>query len=133
MRRIAMGLLCCTLGTLPAVAGAAEINCVARAYIPPQGAYGITGAYALSNGDTLRVSREGTRFFANMGNTGRVEIVPLDDDDFAERGGPLRFGFDRDVATGAGVAVAGLDAQRPATAACPERPGLPCYGPSCPR
>jgi hypothetical protein len=133
MRRIALGLLCCTLAALPAVAGAAKVrtNCAHRYPVPLQGLAGIGGAYELSNGDTLQVTRSGTRYFANMGRTGTVEIVTLDDDQFAERGGPLRFVFDRSGMGDAGVTVRGLDAQRPHGAVCSPRPG--CYGSNCPR
>lgn len=122
MRRIAMGLLCCTLAALPGLAGAAKvrINCSPRTLVPLQGWSGIVGTYELSNGDTLRVTRSGIRYHAEMARTGSVEIVPLSDHDFAERGGPLRFVFDRGLGE-PDVTVRGLDAQRPVTPLCPPR------------
>ena len=85
--------------------------------MPLSGPYGIIGTYELSNGDNLRVSREALHYYAEMGQTGRIEIVPLDDDEFAQRGGPVRFAFNRDV-TGTDVEVTGLDQPRTANA-CP--------------
>ena len=122
MRRIAMGLLCCTLVALPGLAGAAKvrINCSPRTFVPLQGWSGIVGSYELSNGDILRVTRSGMRYHAEMGRTGTVEIVLLSDHDFAERGGPLRFIFDRGQGD-VDVRVRGLDAPRPVTPLCPPR------------
>jgi hypothetical protein len=53
----------------------------------------VYGTYELSNGDVLKVSRSGRHFWAEMGYTGRIEIVPVDWYVFVEKGGNLRFTF----------------------------------------
>lgn len=62
-------------------------------YVTPVEMQQVYGTYALSNGDTLRITREHNRYWAEMQRTGRVEIVPVASLVFAERAGPLRYTF----------------------------------------
>jgi hypothetical protein len=62
-------------------------------YITPYEMMDVYGSYTLSNGDTLRITREHNRYWAEMGRTGRVEIVPVDSLVFVERAGLLRYTF----------------------------------------
>ena len=116
MRRIAAPLsrvlACAALlaHALPAVADPAPV-CNQSHYIKPSDLYGIAGAYELSNGDFLRVNKESRHFFAEMGKTGRMEIIPLNENEFVEKGGTVRFRFERDFPD-ADVTIAGLDTPR---------------------
>jgi hypothetical protein len=93
--------------------------CLRRYHIDPQLAAGeLTGAYPLSNGELLRVGREVARYYAEMPSTGRIEIVPVDDDLFVERNGPVRLKFVRE-AFRTEVVVTGLDGQTGGPPACP--------------
>lgn len=100
-----------------AVHGAVPV-CRQPHYITPSDLAGITGMYDLSNGDFLDVSKESRRFFAEMGRVGRMEIIPLNENEFVEKGGTLRFRFDRDVPW-SDVTIAGLDVPRSGKPACP--------------
>lgn len=91
--------------------------CERRRYIAPEDTRPILGAYALSNGDQLRVSRQASRYFAEMGRTGRVELIPLGENDFVEKGGRMHLVFEREWPD-ADVAISGIDAPRPAGNAC---------------
>jgi hypothetical protein len=62
-------------------------------YINPTDMKQVVGTYALSNGDTLHVTREHNRVWADMGRTGRVEIVPVAYLVFVEKAGALRYTF----------------------------------------
>jgi hypothetical protein len=53
----------------------------------------VYGTYALSNGDTLTISREHKRYWAEMKRTGRAEIVPVASLVFVEKSGVLRYTF----------------------------------------
>jgi hypothetical protein len=105
----------------PLVAGAdpgANGNvCRPRYYIDPQLAGELTGVYDLSNGELLRVTRRVSRYFADMPATGRIEIVPIDQDVFVERNGPVRLKFERE-AFATEVVVTGLDGQASGPPAC---------------
>jgi hypothetical protein len=61
--------------------------------ITPNEMLDVYGTYPLTNGDVLRVSREHNRYWAEMRNTGRIEIVPVDSIVFVEKGGSMRFTF----------------------------------------
>lgn len=81
--------------------------------------YRVFGVYALSNGDRLRVRRDGTRVVAEMGRTGRVELLALSENRFAEKGGPLRFDFNPDAAGDEDdVVITGLELPRPRGRVC---------------
>ena len=54
---------------------------------------GITGTYHLADGQTLRVSYEQRRLFAEMGKR-KSEIVPVAPNTFAARGDAFRLVFD---------------------------------------
>jgi hypothetical protein len=68
-------------------------------YIPPDELLGIYGTYQLSNGDVLKISREHRRYWAEMGATGRFEIVPRRHIVFEQKGGPMLFEFNREAFT----------------------------------
>jgi hypothetical protein len=67
----------------------------------------IYGVYPLSNGDVLRISREGRRYWAEMRSTGRFEIVPVDSGVFVQKGGPVRLRFEP-LAFATDVTIRGL-------------------------
>lgn len=54
----------------------------------------LAGAYALSNGEVLRVSYERHRLYADMGQR-KTELVPTGRSSFAGRGTSLQFTFDQ--------------------------------------
>jgi hypothetical protein len=85
-------------------------DCARRYYIDPQLTSELAGVYELSDGELLRVSREVNRYVADMPSTGRIEIVPIDQDVFVERNGPVRLAFERE-AFATEVTVTGLDGQ----------------------
>jgi hypothetical protein len=62
-------------------------------YITPYEMMDVYGTYTLSNGDTLRITREHNRYWAEMHRTGRVEIVPVASMVFVEKAGALRYTF----------------------------------------
>jgi len=92
--------------------------CNARYHAPPSAFADVVGTYRLSNGDLLRVRREVARYVADIGRVGRIEILPLGDDRFAEKGGPLRFSFSHEAFDDA-VVITGLDRPRPGPQVCP--------------
>ena len=59
MRRFAALLSVCLLVAAPGFVQAAGPVCSSRVFIPLEGLPGVAGFYTLSNGDTLKVSREG--------------------------------------------------------------------------
>jgi hypothetical protein len=61
--------------------------------ITPTEMLDIYGAYALSNGDTLKITREHNRYWAETKRLGRIEIVPVDSLVFVEKAGILRYTF----------------------------------------
>ena len=65
----------------------------------------------------LRISKDARRYFADINRAGRFEIIPLSEHLFAEKGGPLRFEFNRDWPD-ADVVVSGLEQPRPAKPVC---------------
>lgn len=83
------------------LSGLAFLGACATQTQPDAGHYTITpnemlevyGVYPLSNGDVLRISREHNRYWADMKNTGRIEIVPVASIVFVEKGGHMRFTF----------------------------------------
>jgi len=89
-------------------AGANGQGCRYRYFIDPQLVGELTGRYELSNGEQLNVTRQLSRFYAEMPATGRIEIVPVDQDLFVQRDGPVQLAFERDAFT-TGVMVTGLD------------------------
>ena len=64
------------------------------ARLPPADAAGLAGTYGLSNGETLRVSFERSRLFAEMGDS-KTELVPAGGNSFATRGTAMRLTFDQ--------------------------------------
>jgi hypothetical protein len=104
----ACGVVLAMLAPLVQGANAHGQVCVRRYRIDPQLAGELTGAYPLSNGELLRLSREVNRFMAEMPSTGRIEVVPVDEDVFVERNGPVRLVFERE-AFATEVTVTGLD------------------------
>ena len=100
-----------------AAAGADESPCRPRYYIDPQLASELTGVYPLSNGELLRVSRQVNRYYAELPATGRLEIVPVEQDVFVERNGPVRLVFERE-AFATDVVVSGLDGRAGGPPAC---------------
>jgi hypothetical protein len=93
--------------------------CKARYVMPYWDSYRVFGIYELSNGDRLRVRRETQRYFAEMGYTGRIEILPLSPNRFAEKGGPLRFFFNEEaLGSQDDVTITGLEQPRPPARAC---------------
>jgi hypothetical protein len=101
-----------------AAAGAEDSPCRPRHYIDPQLTSELTGVYELSDGELLRVSRRVNRYYADMPATGYVEIVPVEQDVFVERNGPVRLTFARE-AFATDVVVSGLDGRASGPPACP--------------
>jgi hypothetical protein len=113
----ACGVVLALLAPLALGENAGGQDCARRYHIDPQLANELTGAYPLSNGELLRVSREVNRFVAQMPSTGRIEIVPVDEDVFVERDGPVRLRFEREAFVTA-VTVTGLDGRASGPPAC---------------
>jgi hypothetical protein len=87
--------------------------------MPYWDSFRVFGIYELSNGDRLRVRRETKRYVAEMGRTGRVEILALSADRFAEKGGPLRFYFNGEaLGEHDDVTITGLEQPRPRGRVC---------------
>ncbi len=61
--------------------------------VPPIDMIDIYGVFPLSNGDVLKVIREHNRYWAEMKNTGRFQIVPAGALVFVEKGGGIRLSF----------------------------------------
>ncbi|WP_426195970.1 hypothetical protein [Massilia sp. DWR3-1-1] len=62
--------------------------------LPGAAAAGFAGNYDLNNGDTMRVSYEHRRLFAEMGQR-KAELVPIDANRFALRGTDVQLRFDQ--------------------------------------
>lgn len=62
--------------------------------IPTADAAALAGTYGLSNGETLRVSYERSRLYAQLGER-KAELVPVDANSFAARGSGMRLRFDQ--------------------------------------
>ncbi|HEY0489562.1 MAG TPA: hypothetical protein VGD30_08630 [Telluria sp.] len=62
-------------------------------YLAPHEMLEVYGDYPLSNGETLRVTREGRRYFAAMPSIGKVEIVAVGSIAFVTRDRALRLDF----------------------------------------
>ena len=62
-------------------------------YITSTEMQAVYGTYALSNGDTLRITRDHNRDWAESNRLGRTEIVPVDSIVFVEKAGILRYTF----------------------------------------
>lgn len=101
----------------PSAMGADGQNCRPRYYIDPQLTSELTGVYDLSDGELLRVTRSVNRYFADMPSTGRIEIVPVDQDVFVERNGPVRLVFEREAFT-TEVRITGLDGRTSGPVLC---------------
>jgi hypothetical protein len=104
----ACGVVLAVLVPLAYGANADGQACARRFHIDPQSTSELAGVYPLSNGELLRFSREVNRFIADMPSTGRIELVPVDQDVFVERKGPVRLAFARE-AFATEVTVTGLD------------------------
>jgi hypothetical protein len=113
----ACGVALALLSPLASGADADGQACRHRAYVDPQLSSELTGVYGLSNGELLRVSREVNRFAAEMPSTGRIEIVPVEQDVFVERNGPVRLVFEREAFV-TEVVVTGLDGQASGAPVC---------------
>ncbi|MGZ5201967.1 MAG: hypothetical protein ACXWC4_19580 [Telluria sp.] len=85
--------LCLSAAVIAALGGCASDAPRAGYYITPYEMTDVYGTYVLSNGDTLRITREHRRYWAEMTRTGRVEIVPVAHLVFVERAGALRYTF----------------------------------------
>ncbi len=62
--------------------------------MPTADAATLAGTYGLSNGETLRVSYERSRLFAELGER-KAELVPSGGNSFAARGSTMRLTFDQ--------------------------------------
>ena len=62
-------------------------------YITPYEMLEVYGDYPLSNGETLKVMREGQRYYALMPSIGKVEIVAVGSIAFVTRDRSLRLDF----------------------------------------
>lgn len=96
MQPLSSALLFATLTALaaPAVLAHPHADGAPRPYyVSPQEAREITGTYALSNGDVMKVTREKRRFYADMQSTGRIEIIPVAPQTFVDASGAIRFRF----------------------------------------
>ena len=113
----ACGVALALLAPLAWSADADGQECARRYYIDPQLTSELTGVYELSNGESLRVSREVNRYVADMTSIGRMEIVPIDEDVFVERNGPVRLAFTRE-AFATEVTVTGLDGRASGPVLC---------------
>jgi hypothetical protein len=91
--------------------------CRYRFFVDPLLTGELTGAYDLSNGELLRVSREASRYYAELPTTGRIEIVPVDQDVFVQRNGPVQLAFTRELSA-TDVVVTGLDGQASGPPVC---------------
>jgi hypothetical protein len=115
LTQVACGVVLAVLA--PLAAGADGAPCRPRFYIDPQLSSELTGVYALPDGELLRVSREVNRYYAEMPATGRLEIVPVEQDVFVERNGPVRLRFERE-AFATDVVISGLDGRAGGPPAC---------------
>jgi len=113
----ACGVALAVLAPLALGADSEGQACRHRYFIDPQLASGLTGAYDLSNGELMRVSREVSRYYAEMPATGRIEIVPVDEDVFVARNGPVQLAFEREAGA-TEVVVTGLDGQASGPPVC---------------
>jgi hypothetical protein len=113
--QVACGAVLLVLAQLAAAAD--DSPCRPRYHVDPQLANELTGVYELSNGALLRVSRQVNRYYAEMPATGRLEIVPIEQDVFVERDGPVRLVFERE-AFATDVVVSGLDGRASGPPAC---------------
>jgi len=91
--------------------------CRYRYFVDPLLTAELTGAYDLSNGELMRVSREVSRYYAEMPTIGRIEIVPVDEDLFVARNGPVQLAFEREAGA-TEVVVTGLDGQASGPPVC---------------
>jgi len=92
-------------------------GCRYRYLIDPQLAGEIAGRYDLSDGGQLNVTRQLSRYYAEMPATGRIEIVPIDQDLFVQRDGPVQLAFEREAFT-TEVMVTGLDGRASGPPVC---------------
>jgi hypothetical protein len=113
----ACGVVLAVLAPLASGADSDGRACRHRYFIDPQLTGELTGVYDLSNGELLRVSREVSRYYADMPTTGRIEIVPVDQGVFVQRNGPVQLAFDRELSA-TEVVVTGLDGQASGPPVC---------------
>jgi hypothetical protein len=113
----ACGVVLAVLAPLASGADGDGRACRHRYFIDPQLTGELTGVYDLSNGELLRVSREVSRYYADMPTTGRIEIVPVDQDVFVQRNGPVQLAFGRELSA-TDVVVTGLDGQASGPPVC---------------
>lgn len=92
-------------------------GCRYRYFIDPQLTGELAGRYELSNGEQLDVTRRLSRYYAEMPTTARIEIVPVDQDLFVQRNGPVQLAFEREAFT-TGVVVTGLDGRASGPPVC---------------
>lgn len=85
------------IGTLALAVPAAPAQTPAPAerhyYITPEQMLEVYGAYSLSNGETLRITREGRRYFASTPSLGKIEIVAIGSIVFVSKDRSVRFAF----------------------------------------
>jgi hypothetical protein len=62
--------------------------------LPTADAAALAGSYGLSSGETMRVSFERSRLFAELGER-KSELVPIGGNSFAARGTGMRLTFDQ--------------------------------------
>ena len=106
------------LAVLAPLASAADgQGCRHRYFIDPQLAGALTGRYELSNGEQLVVTRQVNRYYADMPTTGRIEIVPVDQDLFVARDGPVQLAFESEAFT-TEVMITGLDGKASGPPVC---------------
>ncbi len=88
------GKLWLCAAAMAALSGCASNTARSGYHITPGEMRQVFGTYALSNGDTLRVTREHNRYWADMPVTGRIEIEPVASIVFVDKpGGQLRYTF----------------------------------------
>lgn len=108
-----LALLALAVPSAPAQAPARQY------YITPIELLEVYGAYRLSDGQILRVTREQRRYWAEMPATGKVEIVPVASIVFESRDGamrlaftPLAFATDVRISYASGAALDGRSTRR---------------------
>jgi hypothetical protein len=93
MMRYCMCKLVVTVMSLLLMAGCSSTGPRPGYYITSTEMQAVYGTYALSNGDTLRITRDHNRDWAVSNRLGRTEIVPVDSIGFVEKAGILRYTF----------------------------------------
>jgi hypothetical protein len=114
---VACGVALAVLAPLASGADRDGQACRYQYFVDPQLTGELTGVYDLSNGELMRVSREVSRYYAEMSTTGRIEVVPVDQDVFVQRNGPVQLVFARELSA-TDVVVTGLDGQASGPPVC---------------